>query len=183
MVKNEGGKRTKGAARKLLTIKPSSKLRLSECEEEKYAYVTKICGGRICHIKTICGTDLICHIRGKFSGRNKSANFISIGCLLLVGLRDFGKNECDVIEVYTTNEVELLKQMPGVDLSDMHKYTNSFRISGITASADAPETQDDLSDVFEFHRERIVTPEENIKAIIEEDTFDIATTEICIDDI
>ena len=147
MVKNTGGNKTKGAARKLMTNRPSSKLRKSESEEEKYAYVTKICGGRICHVKTLCGIELLCHIRGKFSGRNKSSNFIAIGSLLLIGIRDFGKNECDVIEVYNPHEVDLLKQMPDVDLSEMHKYSNPFR-SGITNTI----AEDDFSDAFDFRK-------------------------------
>ena len=144
MVKNTGGNKTKGAARKLMTSRPSSKLRKSESEEEKYAYVTKICGGRICHVKTLCGIELLCHIRGKFSGRNKSSNFISMGSLLLIGIRDFGKNECDVIEVYNTSEVELLKQMPDIDLSNMHKYSNPYS-SNITTII-----EDEYTDVFDF---------------------------------
>ena len=147
MVKNSGGNKTKGAARKLLSNRPSSKLRKAESEEEKYAYATKICGGRICHVKTLCGIELLCHIRGKSSGRNKSSNFIAMGSLLLVGIRDFGKNECDVIEVYNPHEIDLLKQMPDVDLSEMHKYSNPFR-SGITSCVE----EDDLSDAFDFKR-------------------------------
>jgi initiation factor 1A len=152
MVKNQGGKRTKGAARKMLTSRPSNKLRLSECEEEKYAFVTKVCGGRICQVKTLCSIELLCHIRGKFSGRNKSANLITIGSLLLIGIRDFGKNECDVIEVYNANEVELLKQMPDIDLSNMHKYTNPFHSSEISIN-----TEDDL--LIDFRRTKEPTEE------------------------
>jgi initiation factor 1A len=159
MVKNTGGNKTKGAARKLMTNRPSTKLRKAESEEEKYAYVTKICGGRICHVKTLCGIELLCHIRGKFSGRNKSSNFIAMGSLLLIGIRDFGKNECDVIEVYNPHEVDLLKQMPDVDLSDMHKYSNPFR-SGIVVSSSSSSGLPDDDDLFDFRRTKTELREE-----------------------
>ena len=162
MVKNTGGKKTKGAARKLMSSRPSSKLRKSESEEEKYAYVTKICGGRICHVKTLCGIELLCHIRGKFSGRNKSSNFISIGSLLLIGIRDFGKNECDVIEVYNPSEVELLKQMPDIDLTEMHKYSNPYR-SGTTVVT----TEDEYTDVFDFTVSKKPIPDIESSTIID----------------
>jgi len=180
MVKNSGGNKTKGAARKLLSNRPSSKLRKSESEDEKYAYVTKICGGRICHVKTLCGIDLLCHIRGKFSGRNKSSNFISLGSLLLVGVRDFGKNECDIIEVYNQHEIDLLKQMPDVDLSDMHKYSNPFRTGGGATAMTAID--DELEDAFDFRRTKEETKE---KELIPEsiDTLDLGGDTINIDDI
>jgi initiation factor 1A len=179
MVKNSGGNKTKGAARKLLVSRPSSKLRKSEREDEKYAYVTKVCGGRICHVKTLCGIEFICHIRGKFSGRNKSSNFISLGSLLLVGVRDFGKNECDVIEVYNPSEVELLKQMPDIDLSDMHKYINPYRNASSTCVSTIIE--DELEDVFIFKKAKGETKvdEEVVELIYECDS----ETKINIDDI
>jgi len=180
MVKNSGGNKTKGAARKFLTNRPSSKLRKSESEEEKYAYTTKICGGRICHVKTICGIELTCHIRGKFSGRNKSSNLISVGSLLLVGVREFGKLECDVIEVYNPHEVELLKQMPDVDLSEMHRYANPFRTGNTTITEDY-----DISDAVDFRRTRGEESKEDSK---EENNIVLETIEesgeiINIDDI
>ena len=49
MVKNSGGCRTKGLARKNETHH-MSKLRMSECPEEKYAIVKKIFGGSRCEV-------------------------------------------------------------------------------------------------------------------------------------
>ena len=118
MVKNTtGGNRSKGLARKNET-QHYSKLRMSECEEEHYAIVKKIFGGNRCEV--FCD-DSICRqaiIRGKFTGKNKRRNIISAGTIILVGLRDWATKiekkmeECDVLEVYSSIEIEQLKQRP-----------------------------------------------------------------------
>lgn len=117
MVKNSGGCRTKGLARKNEN-QQMSKLRMSECPEEKYAIVKKIFGGSRCEV--LCddriGRQGI--IRGKFSGKNKRRNTIGPGTIVLVGLRDWatvkeGKiEECDILEVYSAIEIDQLKQRP-----------------------------------------------------------------------
>jgi initiation factor 1A len=107
MVKNvSGGNKSKGFARKNFTKKDSG-LRVSEDEAEVYAQVTKIFGGAMCQVISSDGTEMLCHIRGKFRGRGKRDNFIGNGTWLLVGLRDWEKEpsagkllNCDVIEVY-----------------------------------------------------------------------------------
>jgi carbamate kinase len=70
-----------------------------------------------------------------------------IGSLLLIGIRDFSKGECDVIEVYNQTEIERLKQMPDIDLSEMHKYTN------INSSA-AGDLEEDISDMVVFSKKK-----------------------------
>lgn len=118
MVKNTtGGSRAKGLARKNET-QQSFKLRISECPEEKYAVVKKIYGGSRCEI--VCEDHITRQgiIRGKFSGKNKRRNVIGPGTIVLVGIRTWasvkeGKTEeCDILEVYSTMEVDQLKQRP-----------------------------------------------------------------------
>jgi translation initiation factor IF-1 len=116
MVKNvSGGNKSKGFARKNF-IKKDTELRVSHDEAEVYAQVIKMCGGRICQVITIEGTEMLCHIRGKFAGRGKRDNFISNGTWLLVGLREWEKEKsigkpqnCDIIEVYTDEDKNKLK--------------------------------------------------------------------------
>ena len=117
MVKNTGGCRAKGLARKNEN-QQMSKLRMSECPEEKYAIVKKIFGGSRCEV--FCDDKIGRQgiIRGKFSGKNKRRNTISSGTIVLVGLRDWatlkeGKvEECDILEVYSAIEIDQLKQRP-----------------------------------------------------------------------
>jgi translation initiation factor IF-1 len=119
MVKNvSGGNKSKGFARKDFARKVNRKLRLSEDEAEVYAQVRKIYGGAACQVVTLDGIELLCHIRGKFRGRGKRDNFISIGTWLLVGLREWENkpahdskklSQCDVIEVYNDSDKERIK--------------------------------------------------------------------------
>jgi len=80
MVKNFGGSKTKGYARKNCNSgKKDNTLRLIEEEGEVYAQVTKIFGGKMCQVITLDGTVMNCHIRGAFSRpRGKRDNFIAV---------------------------------------------------------------------------------------------------------
>jgi translation initiation factor IF-1 len=120
MVKNQfGGSRAKGLARKNERGDQNRRLRLSECEFEKYAIVRKICGGDGCEV--ICDDNVIRHaiIRGKFTGgKGKRQNMISSSTLVLVGLREWAssntgkKEKCDILEVYGALEIDQLKMHP-----------------------------------------------------------------------
>jgi translation initiation factor IF-1 len=118
MVKNtQGGSKAKGFARKNF-VKGNAALRLSEDESEVYVQVTKMLGGALCHVINTTGENLLCHIRGKFRGRGKRDNFISLGTWLLVGMREWEKEaskgkllNCDLIEVYTDTDKTRLKDM------------------------------------------------------------------------
>ena len=117
MVKNTGGKRTKGLARKSQQTTFNTKLRVSECEEEKYAIVRKLFGNS-CDVICDDTKTRLAMIAGKFSGRNKRNNLIVPGTVVLVGLRGWatvieGKSEkCDILEVYSPQEFDQLKQRP-----------------------------------------------------------------------
>ena len=114
MVKNFGGNKAKGFARKSFA-KSDNELRISREPAEIYAQVTKIYGGKQCQVNTLDGTEMLCHIRGKFSGRNKRDNFIGNGTWMLVGTREWEKAEdgkilnCDIIVVYNDNDKSKLK--------------------------------------------------------------------------
>lgn len=116
MVKNtNGGNKAKGFARKNL-VKASNVLRVSQDEAEVYAQVTKVLGGAMCHVSDLEGTNMLCHIRGKFRGRGKRDNFIEPGSWVLVGLREWEKEptngkllNCDILEVYNDSDKERLK--------------------------------------------------------------------------
>jgi len=117
MVKNTGGCKAKGFARKHQSSHASHKLRMSECEEEKYAIVRKLFGPS-CDVLCDDSKVRLAMIPGKFSGRNKRNNVIAPGTIILIGIRDWatvieGKSEkCDVLEVYSAQELDQLKQRP-----------------------------------------------------------------------
>ena len=126
MVKNiSGGSKAKGQARKFASnvSKQSRALRVSTDESEMYAQVTKYLGNGMCHVICIDGTTRLCHIRGKFRGRGKRDNLVSLGSWLLVGLREWQTEKkdkmdsCDLLEVYSDSDKESLKNIKTVNWS------------------------------------------------------------------
>jgi translation initiation factor IF-1 len=172
MVKNTtGGTGTKSLGRKH-QMHHDSRLRLSECEFEQYAIVTKMLGNSMCEIRLNDDTKLMGHIRNKFSGRNKRSNFISVMNIVLIGLRDYEKpfKNCDILTIYDETHVEQLKQIPSIDISNLiHIRTDTMYSSKKDSNIDFTYEQHDMD-------EKITT--DNLKEFKME-----ATEEINIDDI
>ena len=111
MVKNDKGGHHKNRARKDNTPSVSyNKLRVVEEEGEMYAIVVKMVGGGMCHAECIDGKKRLCHFRGKFSGKNKRQNEVSMNMWIMVGVREWESdmsakkeqlNKCDLLEVYS----------------------------------------------------------------------------------
>lgn len=117
MVKNLGGNKSKGFARKNL-VKREHALRVATEEGEIYAQAVKVMGGSIASAIDIDGNPLRAHIRGKFRGRGKRDNFIGPGTWLLVGLHSWEGDKtsktsemrnCDILEVYSDADKNRLK--------------------------------------------------------------------------
>ena len=102
-----------------------SGLRTLNENEEIYAIVTKMLGNGTCEVECTDGARRLCIIRKKFRGRGKSHNRVCQGATVMVGLRDWEKNEksalpkCDLLEVYSESELRKLKQMGGIDTSNI----------------------------------------------------------------
>ena len=122
MVKNAGGCKTKGLARKLVNAPVNNKLRLPEDECECFAKVLKMLGNGMCHVNLVYKDNLfqnvICHIRGKFRNRNKRSNMVSNGDTLLVGIRDWESNvdNCDLLFIYNIHLLNLIS-LPSILIS------------------------------------------------------------------
>jgi initiation factor 1A len=118
MVKNTtGGNKSKGFARKEMNVSNNNKLRLSDSEYEKYAHITKMFGNGMCQALCDDSKHRTCIIRGKFrGGKGKRNSFITVGTLVLVGVRDWetDSDKCDLLEVYSQMEVDQLKHHPKV---------------------------------------------------------------------
>ena len=179
MVKNiTGGSKHKSFSRKGTNDKINSKLRLSEDIAEKYAHVTKMYG-EMCDV--ICDDNISrkCFIRGKFRGKGKRNSIISIGSVVLIGTRDWSSDntKCDLLEVYTEQEIHQLKVHP--------KVPTTFLSLLVSGSAVNTVTQQDADIGFEFSnivisQEEVIQPKLDTK----ENTFILdETTEINIDDI
>ena len=126
MVKNTtGGTGTKSLARKHLVSKGSGELRLPSNELELFACVTKAFGNGMVEIHTNNNDRLIGHIRNKFRGKQKRHNMISLYSIVLIGLREWEKayKNCDILTIYDSNQVEILKTNPSVRIDHVVKLS------------------------------------------------------------
>ena len=125
MVKNAGGKRTKGQGRKYVGTTQQRKIRYAEEEGEIYGVVTKLFGGDNCEVVCSDGTTRLCIIRKKFRGRGKRDNTVAPGVWILVGLRDWQSanklEKCDLLEVYSQSDKDTLKNNSSLNLTALIK--------------------------------------------------------------
>ena len=192
MVKNFGGNKAKGYARKNCG-KKDNVLRVVEEEGEVYAQVTKIYGGKMCQVITLDGTVMNCHIRGNFSrSRGKRDNFLAVNTWLIVGLREWENQEakgktlnCDLLEVY--NDAEKIKLRSNVTNVNWSRFVANDQRSLNSSSAE--EELDDEFDGFKFASEATIEYEELIKKQLEDSKAGISndivndSEQIDVDDI
>lgn len=133
MVKNiKGGKGHKSMGRKFQNQSTNNQLILSSDPLEKYAIVTKMYGNGMCEVWYLNDKNesikVIGHIRNKMRGRQKRHNTVTSNAFVLVGLRDWESTpkNCDILNIYDTNQVEQLKQRPDINISGLTQFiTNS----------------------------------------------------------
>lgn len=122
MVKNSGGgNKAKRMGRKF--VKETSKsggeyhifTRISKDPCEIYGAIVKEYGNGRALVRCVDGEERIMVIRKKFKGRGKRDNFVKAGVWVLVGKREFearradSKEVCDLLEVYSPEDVDFLK--------------------------------------------------------------------------
>lgn len=125
-----GGAGHKKFARKHTSSSSSSNsfIRTSQDPNEIYAIATKMLGNNMFHCHCIDNKVRLCHIRGRFGGRNKRDNVISAGTWILVGLREWENigittssskklQQCDLLEIYSGISKERLKELEDYDWS------------------------------------------------------------------
>ena len=106
MVKNTGGNRTKGKARKHASGRKRT-LNIDDLKKidgQEYAHVTKKYGGG--------RYELMCYDKikrmGIMCGRLKRYARLEQGGFVLVSLRGFQEDKCDIIEVYKPEDIDRL---------------------------------------------------------------------------
>ena len=128
MVKNSfGGSSTKSMARKSFA-KHSLSIRTSSHSLELLAFVHKLFSNGLEVYFVDQEKPMFCHLRGKFKGRNKGANLITVGSIVLVGLREWEAPNykcCDLLEVYSQEDIRTLQAMPNITLPQDPKYRNT----------------------------------------------------------
>ena len=122
MVKNQGGNKSKKGARRLMVAVQNKNVREKDPNEscEMYAYMMKLYGGANCEVLCEDGVTRMCVIRSKFRGRSKQDNLLTVGTIILVGLRDWEvrhpdkKENCDLLCVYREDEkIKLIANADG----------------------------------------------------------------------
>lgn len=80
--------------------------------ENEYGFVTKKLGGSNFSIKLhLQEREVIGHIVGKLRrGNNKKSNWVDVGSVVLLGMRDFQDKKVDILYVYSPEEVRKLKK-------------------------------------------------------------------------
>lgn len=134
MVKNKkGGRNHRKMASKHVQSVNTQKIRFAKDEDEMYAKVLKILGGRRAEIMCNDKKIRILEIRKKFGGRNKRDNMISTDTMVLVGVRSWerrqeGKKEkADLLYVYSSGQLEALKNQTNIEYSILpdHMYVEN----------------------------------------------------------
>lgn len=181
MVKNiQGGSKSKSQARKFSSgcVGGRSALRLSTCGLEKYACVTKYFGQGRCNVKTVDDIELQCIIRNKFKGHSRRSSMVTVGTILLVGLREWEGPDnykiCDLLEVYDNDDYNQLKSIPSTKVCNLDKFITSFQSSVVIGTDDFTFT-DDVDNDITIPKQKL--PMDKL------DTLDEKNEEIDIDDI
>jgi len=105
--------------------KMALKLRISESPYELYAQVTSLLGNSMCHVVCQDDKERLCFIRGKFRGRGKRDNTLTVGKWILIGIRDYETpkkdklENCDLLDIYSDLDKDRLQ----TKLPDVNWYT------------------------------------------------------------
>ena len=160
-----GGAGHKKFARKHTSSSSSSNsyIRTSQDPNEIYAIATKMLGNNMFHCHCIDNKVRLCHIRGRFGGRNKRDNIISAGTWILVGLREWDNSsskdakklqQCDLLEIYSGSSKERLKELEDCNWSILNANDLS-KVDTKTA-----ENEDDVKFITDRDEEIIRLNEE-----------------------
>ena len=156
MVKNlKGGKGAKSLARKNSVVShTSTHLPLPTHPLEMIAVVSKFYGNSFDAYVTTRSDLIRCMIRGKFSGRNKRSNFVSIGSFVMIAFRDFEAptyKNADLLFVYDHNDIPLLSSLTDIRL--LINYANTH----CRTAADGSDPDIDDNELFSFSNTNIVS--------------------------
>lgn len=101
----KGGSKHKKYARNRNLISRNKLSDLKKTENQEYAFVQDVLGN--CRFKLMCWDKK--ERLGTLRGKMKKRQWISRGELVLVGLRDFQDDKCDIIQKYSADQAKILK--------------------------------------------------------------------------
>nr|QBK87211.1 MAG: translation initiation factor 1 [Marseillevirus LCMAC201] len=106
MPPKKGGKKCKRTKKNPAPDETTRRLVTSE-DGEMYAFATKMLGNRRLKVKCADGTERLGIIPGKLKGRR---NWISVGMLLLLNIRDYQNDKADIIYIYDDRDTKRLRR-------------------------------------------------------------------------
>lgn len=124
MTKNTGGK----AFRKGKSHQGGSFRREIIFKEygQEYALITKMLGNGHCECK--CYDDVV--RMGNIRGKMRKRVWLSVGDVVLCGLRDYQDEKVDIIHKYTADEVINLKSMGEISMDESEKEETDGPMTG-----------------------------------------------------
>ena len=143
MVKNKGGKKTKGKARKSYYTVEMSLKDLKKVDDQEYAHISDVHGdGRYA---------LICYDKVKRLGIMRGTLRRKVRAkksdIVLVSLRDFQDSKCDIIAHYKPEEVDKLVKAKEMSYSFVRTGELKNNIHDEWGSAESEDEEDNIIDI------------------------------------
>ena len=106
MVKNTtgGSKHKKFAKNREDVEKFNIKNLIKSSNDQEYAYIINVLGNCRFNVECSDNKNRLAHIRGKL----KKRTWCNEGDIILISLRDFQDDKCDIIQKYTPEQIQLL---------------------------------------------------------------------------
>ncbi len=138
MPPKKGGKRTKRGKKAPATVESNRYTPFAE-NDQMYALVTKMLGNRRLTAKCIDGKERLVHIPGKLKGRR---NWISVGMVLLLNIREYQDDKSDVIYIYNARDTKRLRRLNQLgDLLDGEGEDNCGFVFGTDDDTDSDDKE------------------------------------------
>jgi translation initiation factor 1A len=118
-----------GSTHKQKVIKEPPRDFITKELDQEYAKVTQVLGDSRFKLECQDGVQRIGHVRGIL---RKRRIMIGLNDTVLVGLRSFEKDKCDIIIKYTPEEVRKLIEINEISSSDTKNNDETIEDSGFT---------------------------------------------------
>jgi translation initiation factor 1A len=180
MVKNKkgGSRHKKQASKNTRDVSFNTKLRKAKADGEMYARVIKMNGNGMADVICNDGVTRLLIIRRKFRGRNRRDNQVSLGTMLLVGIRLWEvvgggkKPKVDLLYTYSAGQINELKKIPEINDIILPEEVRSAKANmGGFEISNRTDWKEDESGLKSEDDENTVIKKDNTLQI-EEDAFD-----------
>jgi len=146
MKNKKGGNKTK-KQKNLVQVERKLELK-DENEPQEYAQIKKMFGNSRFEVECFDGQTRLAHARGILK---KKKVFVKLNDIVVVSLRDFQDNKCDIIYVYNQNEVKQLKKIGEIPNSVVenehidHEVDIGFDIEDTEESNHVSDTKEEIN--------------------------------------